>query len=50
MCSWPKCEPIEGSTDYSFKTQFLQFIWIANKQNPLKNIYIFHILAVKIVK
>ncbi len=26
MCCWPKHEHIEGSTNYSFQTQFLQFV------------------------
>jgi hypothetical protein len=26
LCCWPKHEHIEGSTDYSFQTQFLQFV------------------------
>jgi len=35
LCSlphWPKCEHIEGSTDFSFQTKFLQFVWISNSK------------------
>jgi len=27
-----KCEHIEGSTDFSFQTQFLQFVWISKNK------------------
>ncbi len=38
LCHWPKCEKIEGSTDFSFLTQFWQFVWIStNSKNSLKN-------------
>ncbi len=44
LCHWPKCEHIEGSTDFSFQTQILQFVWISsNKIHP--KIIIFHTLA-----
>jgi len=44
---WSKCEHIEGSTDFSFQTQSLQFVWISsNKIHPKINI--FHSLALKI--
>jgi len=46
LCHWPKCEHIEGSTDFSFQTQILQFVWISsNKIHPKINI--FHTLALK---
>jgi hypothetical protein len=35
LCSsgcWPKCEHIEGSTDFSFPTQFLQFVSISSNK------------------
>jgi len=31
-CCWPKCEYIESSTDFSFQTQFLKFIWTSNNK------------------
>jgi len=40
---WPKCEHIEGSTNFSLQTQFLQFFWNFQKQNPLKNQYLPHL-------
>jgi hypothetical protein len=27
-----KCEHIEGSTKFSFQTQFLQFVWISKNK------------------
>ncbi len=27
-----QCEHIEGSTDFSFQTQFLQFVWIPSNK------------------
>jgi hypothetical protein len=47
LCRWPKCEHIEGPTDFSFQTQFLQFIWISSNKIQLK-INIFHTLALKL--
>jgi hypothetical protein len=42
-------EHIEGSIDFSFKNQFLQFVWIFNNKIHSK-INIFHTLALKIMK
>ncbi len=40
MCHWPKCEHMEGSTDISFQTQFLQFVWISsNKIHSRINVF-----------
>jgi hypothetical protein len=39
LCYWPKCEKIEGSTDFSFLTQFLQFVWISN--NKIHSIFLY---------
>ncbi len=41
MCHWPtKCEHMEGSTDISFQTQFLQFVWISsNKIHSKINVF-----------
>ncbi len=44
-----KCEHIEGSTDFSLQTQFLQLVWIFSSKIHSK-INIFHTLALKIVK
>ncbi len=44
LCRWTKCEHIEGSTDFSFQTQFLQFCLNFQQQNPLqKYIYLSHL-------
>jgi hypothetical protein len=37
---WPKCEHIEGSTNFSLQTQFLHFFGNFQRQNPLKNQYL----------
>jgi hypothetical protein len=44
-----QCEHIEGSTDFAFQTQFLQFVWISSNKITSKS-NIFHTLALKIVK
>jgi hypothetical protein len=46
LCCRPKCERIEGSTNFSFQTQILQFVWISSNKIHLK-INIFHTLALK---
>jgi len=49
LCCWPKCEHIEGSTDFSFQTQFLQFVWISSNKIHSK-INIFHTLVLIFLK
>jgi hypothetical protein len=44
-----QCKHIEGSTDFAFQTQFLQFVWISSNKITFKS-NIFHTLALKIVK
>jgi hypothetical protein len=46
----PSVNTLKTQLIFSFQTQFMQFVWISSKQNPLKNIYIFHMLALKFVK
>jgi hypothetical protein len=48
LCYWPKCEHIENSSNFSFQTQFLQFIWISNNKIHSK-INIVHTWALKIM-
>jgi hypothetical protein len=43
------CEHVDGSTTFSFQTQFLQFVWIFSNKIHL-NVNIFDTLALKIVK
>jgi hypothetical protein len=43
MSHWPKCEHIEGSTDFSFQTQFLQIVWISSNKIYSKNQYLPHL-------
>jgi hypothetical protein len=49
LCHWPKCEHIEGSTDFSFQTQILQFVWISSNKIHSK-INIFHTLVLIFLK
>jgi hypothetical protein len=43
LCHCPKCAHIEGSTDFSFQTQFLQFFRIFSNKIHSKNQYLPHL-------
>jgi hypothetical protein len=40
-----KVSKFEGSTDFSFETQFLQFVWIYNNKIHWKNQYLSHLCS-----